>query len=756
MKTNSHRALPALLAGLFALSATPGLAAEIDGSPAAVEAAWTRFLREADADAVYQAYSNALAVEDDDQQVSAEACREHAVALDKAVATVPVGLTIQYNAYRCAELLGDEETAERQLAWFSALARFALASAPQDWDAAPIRVVAGRDIYTLLEASGLEFRYQSLETSPQRRHLMVQVAAWDPEDKRERHLHFDFVDTYVQLSRQDGRSAFPAFRKSYQDNVIRQFAEQNQIMGVDQDSVRRAYGSDDPAERVTLLRPAAEIGGVNAAFVWMLACREDPIPGCGEGLVDALLPAAEKEYGTPTILLALAHSYGVGVEKDERAGLVLLDAADRIMGPGRATIDYARYVLGMGETFSDALEQRLAKAAARGLSAATVLLAISHADPESELWTASDLAAVQAAAEAGSASATAAMAMQLRRRGDDTQAVKWLAKAAAIGNAESQDTYSRYLAEGRGTAKDPVASRTWRLQAAAGGDTDAMLSLGWEAWGKKQGRDAELWFVSAAMYGSREAVFELAGLYSEDLEGVEGKPARGVALLKDLEQTSDGPKARRFLAELHLRGVGVEKDPAKARAYYLQDAERDDRESQAMLGLAMMKGDFGVPEVAEGEAWVNKAIAGGYTPAIDGLAFHYFYRVGEKAGRARALEMWRGALDAEDNQLVLNNLAWVLCATPHEDAYSPEEGVVIARRLAESEFLPSGEIDTIAACLAANGEFAEAVTRQEEAIAELVQYNPEDDSLPGMRDRLALYRSGKAYRESGTPGDEAP
>lgn len=749
MNENTRRGLRGRILGtLFALATAPALCASPDTSPAAVEAAWTRFLAEAEAEAVYAAYADAFEVEDEDQQATLQGCREHADALEKAAAAVPVGLSIHYLAFRCADLVGDEAGAERHLAWFGALARHALASAPADWASPPIRVVVGRDIYTLLEASGLEFRYQSLETQPLRRYLIVEVAAWDPEEKRERLLHFDFTDTHVQLSRNEEGAGYPAFRKAYHDGVVQHFVEQEQIMGLDLDAARRAASTRDPAEKVRLLRPAAEIGGIIAAHNWLITCHRKPFAGCGEGLVDALLPFVEEGHGMPTVLLSLAYAHGIGVKKDERASLALLDSADRTLGMGQGSLAFARYQLGLKEAFSAALQERLAKAAKRGLPAANVVLATARAAPKTGEWTDADRKAVRAAADAGSAAATVALAQQLHNRADDAETLQWLEKAAQEGDPYTQDLYSIYLSEGRGGKADSTAADRWQRQAAAGGDADAMLRLGWDAWSARKGREAEFWLVSAVLYESRQALFELVELYSEPLEGVKGDPAKAISILESLDNTDAAAEARRYLADFHLRGIGVAKDPAKARALYLKDAENGDRESQTLLGLGLMRGELGERDIEGGEAWVQKAIDAGYVDAIDGLAFYYYFDVGEKAGRARALAMWRDAMEKGDNTLVLNNLAWVLCTTPHPDAADRAQGGAVARQLEQHDDLPSGQIDTLAACHAANGRFAEAITRQEEAIAELARYAPEDEGLEEMRQRLALYRSRKPYLES--------
>jgi len=739
-----------VLAIAAAPAAMPGRADVPPADGAAVAAAWRHFLETADADQVYQAYSEVQQIEGEDGNVSAQGCRDHAETLQSAVETVPVSLTIQQLAYRCAEVLGDEVGAERHVQWFGALAKHALASAPpaEDWVAAPIRVVAGRDIYVLLEAMGLDFRYQSLEVVPRRRYLIVQVSAWDEEAKREHQLSFDFSDTYVRLMRSDDRARFPAFRKGYHEALIGEFANARQVMGLDVEAVKRAAGSADAAERVTLLRPIAEEGGVHATFNWLQTCVDEPYPGCGEGLVDALLPAAEKKHGTATVLLALAHAQGIGLKKkDERAAMALLDAADRITGKsGRAYVEYGRYLLSLDRPFTDGLRKRLDDSAAAGNTLATALLVAAAGEGP---LPAGLREALEKAAEAGSGPATTALANLLLEEDDDGAAtLRWLAAAAEAGDAYFQDIYATYLDEGRGVARDPALSLAWRQKAAAGGDTDAMDWLAWRALRDGDAKAAERWFVSGAMYGSNDAAFNLADLYLEGREGVEGDAARGVRILEELAEQGDDADARRRLAELYVLGEQVDKDPGRARGLLLRDAEKDDRESQTMLGLGLMRGDFGDVDRDGGEQWVQRAISAGYLSATDALAFHYFEHEGGEAGRRKGLALWRGALDAKDNDEVLNNLSWMLCTTPHADAYDPKAGGEVAARLEANEPRDSFHLDTLAACHAANGRYAQAVAMQEKAIERLRQFAPEDDEeLAAMRERLQGYRSGVPYRD---------
>jgi hypothetical protein len=70
----------------------------------------------------------------------------------------------------------------------------------------------------------------------------------------------------------------------------------------------------------------------------------------------------------------------------------------------------------------------------------------------------------------------------------------------------------------------------------------------------------------------------------------------------------------------------------------------------------------------------------------------------------------------------------------------------LARKASElTSFEDADKLDTLAAALAAVGDFAEAVRRQEEALA-----FPEFDKThgKGARRRLELYRQGKPFTAS--------
>lgn len=92
----------------------------------------------------------------------------------------------------------------------------------------------------------------------------------------------------------------------------------------------------------------------------------------------------------------------------------------------------------------------------------------------------------------------------------------------------------------------------------------------------------------------------------------------------------------------------------------------------------------------------------------------------------------------------LNDLAWLRATCPDESIRDAGEAVELARKACE---LTSNEnvecLDTLAAALAADGQFQEAVEVQTRAIAQM-----EPEAADAAQKRLLLYRNGEAFREA--------
>jgi hypothetical protein len=98
-------------------------------------------------------------------------------------------------------------------------------------------------------------------------------------------------------------------------------------------------------------------------------------------------------------------------------------------------------------------------------------------------------------------------------------------------------------------------------------------------------------------------------------------------------------------------------------------------------------------------------------------------------------------------------MAWASCTSPHADMYDPARGMETVAKMPRTDLLDLPELDTVAACYAAGGDFKRAAELQAQALERL---EPLVKAEPGVyremvkefRGRLALYQSGKRYVDS--------
>jgi tetratricopeptide (TPR) repeat protein len=99
------------------------------------------------------------------------------------------------------------------------------------------------------------------------------------------------------------------------------------------------------------------------------------------------------------------------------------------------------------------------------------------------------------------------------------------------------------------------------------------------------------------------------------------------------------------------------------------------------------------------------------------------------------------------NVFALQSLAWLRATSKHASIYRPADAVPLARRGVEaSQGKDEWMIDTLAAALAAAGNFDEAISTQQRAI-ELVRQKRNPSAEAEMQQRLQLYRAGRPFRE---------
>jgi len=125
------------------------------------------------------------------------------------------------------------------------------------------------------------------------------------------------------------------------------------------------------------------------------------------------------------------------------------------------------------------------------------------------------------------------------------------------------------------------------------------------------------------------------------------------------------------------------------------------------------------------------------------LALHVNGRTRESLGPFReALRLAPGMVE------VAQRFAWILVTHPEQGVRSPKEGLALAQALRRTA--GDGEpvvLETLAAALAANGAFDEAVVLQQQAVALFAAKGAGEPRQSVARDRLESYRARRPLRE---------
>ncbi len=94
----------------------------------------------------------------------------------------------------------------------------------------------------------------------------------------------------------------------------------------------------------------------------------------------------------------------------------------------------------------------------------------------------------------------------------------------------------------------------------------------------------------------------------------------------------------------------------------------------------------------------------------------------------------------------LNDYAWTLATNPKDSVRDGRKAVDFAKKACyETDYKHAPAVDTLAAAYAEAGEWDEAVKWQEEAVSLAGKSHPDD--LPGMKERVTLFKEKKPFRE---------
>lgn len=292
--------------------------------------------------------------------------------------------------------------------------------------------------------------------------------------------------------------------------------------------------------------------------------------------------AAEKGHTAAQYLLGSAYWGGLGTPKDEQKALSwFIKAHDH--GNDKASLKLAK-VLGTGQpmlAFQFAIES-----AEKGLAEAQLVVAECYADGTG-----------------------------VER--DNRLALIWYLRAAEQGLAAAQFAVGHAYDSGPGVAEDLKLARRWYREAAAQGHPGAQLALdrldtegdgrvnrsGIMRVGNRERRTSDTRWIKYAAHGRADDFFHLATMFELGVSieknhkqarvwykkaaelghaGAQFAMAQGFDTAEQVQAAqwhrraaAQGHAEAQFaLGELHMRGLGVARDPASALAWYAKAAEQ--------------------------------------------------------------------------------------------------------------------------------------------------------------------------------------
>jgi len=272
------------------------------------------------------------------------------------------------------------------------------------------------------------------------------------------------------------------------------------------------------------------------------------------------------------------------------------------------------------------------------------------------------------------------------------------------------------------------------------------------------------WIQKAAKQNHVKAMHVLGTLYEE-----------GIGVAEDFklsaqwhEKAADRglAEAQMSLALLYDQGKGVERDPSIAAEWTMKAASQGHPPAQALYGLKLVRGNGTPKNAAKGALWFLKSAKQDNGFAQRQLAYLYYTGNGVPLDYARCEAWYRRAVQNENDVWAKNDLAWFLSTCPEDKFHQGEEAVSIAKAAIKQVQAETGEqrhemIDTMAAALARNGQFGEAVLWQRRSLSLLKEDTEVTDEdrkklAAEFEDRLKRYTSKQPYADKAvTPETQA-
>jgi hypothetical protein len=154
---------------------------------------------------------------------------------------------------------------------------------------------------------------------------------------------------------------------------------------------------------------------------------------------------------------------------------------------------------------------------------------------------------------------------------DKRTALRWITRAADLGIVQAQNLAGYMYEEGDGVTQNDQQAIAWYRKSAAQGDAFGMTHLGTLLSDAGNGTEALELYRKAAALGFVEAYVQLARGYLSGRDGLPRDPTQEAYWFGKAAEKGDRPSMM-MLGEQYEFGIGVERNPDRARQLYMQAA----------------------------------------------------------------------------------------------------------------------------------------------------------------------------------------
>ena len=195
---------------------------------------------------------------------------------------------------------------------------------------------------------------------------------------------------------------------------------------------------------------------------------------------------------------------------------------------------------------------------------------------------------------------------------DPARSLECFEKAAEMGESDAQYDLAFMLDSGEGVPVDHEEAEKFFRLAADQGDSDACLCMGGILFERGQYKDAEEYFLTAALKDDVKAEYNIGLLYMGDYLG---EPDQA----KAVEWFSSAADKGFALAHTMLGTIALDEGkPKEAEKRFRTSAEQGEPTAMYNLG-AMGLSNQARMEFQEAVEWLTKAASAGYEPAYEVL-----------------------------------------------------------------------------------------------------------------------------------------